>query len=216
MVTFLITFLFIFAFLAVAVYFWQKPATPAADPILPPPPARSLFEANRPVEPQQLQPMEAPNAAEILARARAGERAVLSEAAVDQNLYAEALMLLSSSADAPKLLSIASYISQHALPVTSTFAKAFIQANASDSDRGSIAKMLHVAAQSDDVETYQQAVQTALKTWRANKQSIPAEELATLIESEFWVLTSESRSSGAGFVLKQTLADARRELRNSN
>jgi hypothetical protein len=215
MVTFLITFLFIFAFLAVAVYFWQKPATPAAEPILPPPPERSLFEANRTVEPQQLQP-EALNAAEILARARAGERAVLAEAAADQKLYAEALSLLSSPADAPKLLSIASYISQNALPVTSTFAKAFIQANASASDRGVIAKMLHVAAQSDDVETYQQAVQTALHTWRANKESISAEELGTLLESEFWVLTSQSRSSGAGFVLKQALADARRELRNSN
>jgi hypothetical protein len=42
--------------------------------------------------------------------------------------------------------------------------------------------------------------------------NLTGEDLRTLAESEFWVLSSESRTSGAGFVLKQRLASLRQEL----
>jgi len=49
--------------------------------------------------------------------------------------------------------------------------------------------------------------------WRNDKlPDISAEELHSLINGEFWVLSSNTRSSGAGFVLKRTLATAKREL----
>ena len=49
--------------------------------------------------------------------------------------------------------------------------------------------------------------------WRGEKlKDISPTELRTLFEGEFWVLSSRTRSSGAGFVVKQTLANARREL----
>jgi hypothetical protein len=52
-----------------------------------------------------------------------------------------------------------------------------------------------------------------LQLWRAAKLGdISPVELRALFDGEFWVLSSRSRSSGAGFVLKRTLDGARREL----
>ncbi|HEX8119251.1 MAG TPA: hypothetical protein VF521_18375, partial [Pyrinomonadaceae bacterium] len=39
-----------------------------------------------------------------------------------------------------------------------------------------------------------------------------AEDLRSLFEAEYWLLSSEAKRSGAGFVLKQTLNDVRRGL----
>jgi hypothetical protein len=36
------------------------------------------------------------------------------------------------------------------------------------------------------------------------------------LNSEFWVLSSNTRSSGAGFVLKRTLSNATRELKTQS
>jgi hypothetical protein len=72
---------------------------------------------------------------------------------------------------------------------------------------------MHFAALSDDPDIYRTAVENALQMWREAKLGdISAVELRALFEGEFWVLSSRSRSSGAGFVLKRTLDGARREL----
>jgi hypothetical protein len=73
--------------------------------------------------------------------------------------------------------------------------------------------MVHVAALSDDAAVYQSAVEAALKFWRDRHPSeISTRELRTILEGEFWILSSPTRSSGSGFLLKQALAAARREL----
>jgi hypothetical protein len=36
--------------------------------------------------------------------------------------------------------------------------------------------------------------------------------LRSILEGEFWILSSPTRRSGAGFLLKRALAGARREL----
>jgi hypothetical protein len=73
--------------------------------------------------------------------------------------------------------------------------------------------MLHLAALSDNAETYRSAVTFALDYHRNGKLStITKEELKATIEGEYWLLSSNTRGSGAGFVLKQTLTNARREL----
>jgi hypothetical protein len=38
------------------------------------------------------------------------------------------------------------------------------------------------------------------------------QELRSILESEFWILSSTTRSSGAGFLLKRALRSAHREL----
>jgi hypothetical protein len=84
-------------------------------------------------------------------------------------------------------------------------------------NKNTAAKLLHVAAQADDAKNYGRAVELILMSWRDRSLSdMSASELQTLIHSEYWVLSSHTRTSGAGFVLKQTLANANRELESTN
>jgi len=81
MVTFLITSLVILAFLAAAVYFWQKPAFPTKTEILAPSPGRGLFIDGAPdgvtLSAEEADSEAIANAdrrrAELLGRARSGE-----------------------------------------------------------------------------------------------------------------------------------------------
>jgi hypothetical protein len=111
------------------------------------------------------------------------------------------------------LLSLVSYVTQHELRVNKKLADRVIDSYKRAPDRSSTAKMLHVAALSDDAGVYQSAVETALEFWRDRLvPEISAQELRSILEGEFWILSSPTRNSGAGFLLKRTLAGARREL----
>ncbi|SRR6266508_1572723 len=224
MVTFLITSFLILAFLAIAIYFWQKPPSSIEADRLRPPPGRGLFINGTP-EGQALALAEADLKAtadalaqrtEVVARAKGGEKSALQEArdTGDHDLYEEALNFLVASADSDsKLLSLVSYVTRHELCVNDKLAERVIDAYKRAPDRSATSKMLHVAALSDDAAVYQRAVETALEFWRKRRLSeISAQELRSILEGEFWILSSPTRSSGAGFLLKQTLANARREL----
>jgi hypothetical protein len=96
-------------------------------------------------------------------------------------------------------------------------AEEFIAAWQASPDRVSTAKMLHHAALADDADLFRTAVETALSVWqRGSVPDLSAAELQTLFNSEFWILSSAVRSSGAGFVLKRTLSRAKRELERAN
>ena len=227
MVTILITSLFILAFLAIAVYFWQKPASSIeAEALLPPPPGRGLFIDATP-DGQSGQQARAgvdseaiANAAarrlELLDRAQAGDKSTLLEARSidDAQLYEEALNLLLADADSdPKLLALVSYVTSHELRVNQNLAEKVMESYKKAPDRGSTSKMLHIAALSDDAAVYQSAIETALQLWREKRVSeMSAQELRSILDGEFWILSSNTRSSGAGFLLKSTLRGAHREL----
>jgi len=84
-------------------------------------------------------------------------------------------------------------------------------------DRNSTAQMLHLAAVADDAEIYDKAAELALDAWQNGQvQDLSAAELQSLLNSEYWLLSSPTRSSGAGFVLKRTLSRAKRELETIN
>jgi hypothetical protein len=173
MVTFLITVLAL-ALIAIAIYFWQKPAKTSETIELPPPPAVDLFSDR---EPKQI------------AAAEAEEEKIER----DEKAHADELK-------AKKAL-----------------AEEFIDAWQASPDRVSTAKMLHLAALADDADVFRTAVETALRVWQHD--SIPgmsAAELQTLFNSEFWILSSAARNSGAGFVLKRTLSRAKRDLERAN
>jgi hypothetical protein len=218
MVTFLISALAILAIIGIGLYFWQKPRAQNSEYILPPPPpdARGLFADNVSAQelPGQLSAID--DAAQLIARARQGDRSALIDAHAvgDGNLYDRALDEFVRQADSEaKLLALMSYVSQHELPVNESLALAAIASWQESPDRNTTAKALHFAALSDKAEVYCEAIEAALEFWRAGKlPNVSATELKTLFDGEFWILSSRSRSSGAGFVLKQTLADARREL----
>jgi len=219
MVTLLITAVAVLVLFGIGVYFWQKPAIHNSDDVLPPRPnARGLFEEEPSTEAVDAERLAllSQQRERLIREAQNGERSALDEAHLggDLELYDRVLAELVQISDSdPKLLSLLSYVSQNELPVNKSLAEAVLASWREAPDRGGTARALHFAALSDDADIYRGAVENALQLWRAAKlKDISAIELRALFDGEFWVLSSRSRSSGAGFVLKRTLDRARREL----
>src|SRR6266550_1729692 len=137
MVTLLITSFFILAFLAIAIYFWQKPAASTEAEALRPPPGRGLFIDGTP-EGRALALTEAASEAranvafqraELLDRARRNDKSTLLDARdAGDDLYDEALSLIIAGADSdPKFLSLVSYVTSHELRVSKRLAEKVIE-----------------------------------------------------------------------------------------
>jgi hypothetical protein len=172
MVTFFITSVLVLGLLALAIYFWQKPANKSQSIELPQPQPRGLF----------------------------------SDFSVNQ-LRDPAPA--ADPADEPQETKVSSETFEEAIQAIRAFQQS--------PDRSSTTKLLHVAALTDDAKNYGRAVDLVLMSWRdGSLADLSAVELQTLINSEYWVLSSRTRTSGAGFVLKDTLATAKRELERTN
>lgn len=221
MVTFLITSLFIFVLVAVALYFWQKPARSEQPELLPPKPEpRGLFSAENFDERTlvEKQKLSEERRAEILELARSGSKSALDDAhnSQDADLYEEVLNSLAAAAEGPQLLSLVSYVSTHGFRVNKSLAEKFIESWRQAPTRNSFPGMLHIAALSDDARIYKTAVEAVMQCRRVGGLAdVAAAELRSVIDGEFWVISSRERSSGAGFLLKQTMSEARRELESA-
>ena len=221
MLTLLITSVVILGLIAVAIYFWQKPAsTPDSFSLPPSPEPRALFG-----EPESQLQIEASVVEDrlreiLLSQAAAGDRSALQKAHElrDDDLYDQVLTDLVRSAESDaQLMSLTSHVTRNEWTVNTTLAHAYIESWKKAPDRTSTAKALHIAALSDDAETYRTAAELALQFWRDGKiLDITPIELNALLTGEFWILSSATRSSGAGFILKRSLASARRELEQTN
>ena len=201
-------------------YFWQRSARDTSERILPPSPDfRGLFgEQPSPKEIKTQEDIEraALVQSSLIDRAHAGDKSALIDAqeSGDADLYDRILNEFLRNADSDAaLLSLMSYVTTSELKVNIPLAKAVIASWEKSPDRHATSKALHFAALSDDAGLYRETIENALQLWREGKLSdLTATELRALFDGEFWILSSRSRSSGAGFVLKQVLADARREL----
>jgi hypothetical protein len=153
---------------------------------------------------------------QLLERAQNGDQTALAEAnkLQDPEFYDLLLsLLLNTDNSKAGVLSLASHVTRKELPVNKNLALAVIDHWQENPDRNSTAKALHVAALVDDAALYQETVEAALRYQRAGKlKDVSSTELQALFDGEFWVLSSRTRGSGAGFILKRTLANARREL----
>ena len=170
MVTFLFTSVFVLGLLAIAIYFWQKPANRSETIGLPPLPEErrglfSDFRVNELRPPTENQLAEGPK--------------------VDAETFQEAIKAIKAFQESP--------------------------------NRTTTTNLLHIAALADDAKNYGRAVELVLMSWRDGTLSdVSARELQALFNSEYWVLSSRIRTSGAGFVLKETLSSANRELESNN
>jgi len=170
MVTFLFTSVFVLGLLAIAIYFWQKPANRSETIGLPPLPEErrglfSDFRVNELRPPTENQLAEGPK--------------------VDAETFQEAIKAIKAFQESP--------------------------------NRTTTTNLLHIAALADDAKNYGRAVELVLMSWRDGTLSdVSARELQALFNSEYWVLSSRTRTSGAGFVLKETLSSANRELESNN
>ena len=170
MVTFLFTSVFVLGLLAIAIYFWQKPANRSQTIELPLPPEErrglfSDFSVNQPRPVTEKQLAEGPK--------------------VDAETFHNAVEAIKAFQASP--------------------------------NRNTTANLLHIAALADDAKNFGRAVELVLMSWRDRSLSdVSARELQSLFNSEYWVLSSRTRTSGAGFVLKETLSSANRELEATN
>ena len=167
MVTLLISSVLVLGLLAIAIYFWQKPA-----------------KTSQTIDQQQLRGLFSDFR---LNQLRTPAETPLPETAakVDQETFEQAIAAIRTWQQSP--------------------------------NRNTAAKLLHVAALSDDAKNYGRAIELVLMSWRdGSLKNLSAKELQSLFNSEYWVLSSRTRISGAGFVLKQTLSNANRELESAN
>lgn len=220
MVTLLFIALALLTVIGIGLYFWQKSTPDDSQLVLPPlPDARGLFGDSSFITEEDMKMAIVVQEAErsaLMARAQNDERSALEEAhqTKDAALYGQVLTEILRHADSDaKLLSLMSYVTKNELPVNAELAAAVVASWQKSPDRSGTSKALHFAALSDDANVYQDAVEQALQFWREGKLSnVSAIELRALFDGEFWILSSRTRSSGAGFVLKRTLDSARREL----
>jgi hypothetical protein len=226
MVAVLITSFLLLAIISFAIYRWQQISSgEGANRALPPAPPdfKGLFAAAAEEEQAlfiaaQAEKELAERRRELLSRAEAGDKAALLEAHAsgDAKLYDEALSaLVRRAANEKQVFALASFVAREgSLPVNLHLAEAFTENWKGAPDRSTTAEMLHVAALAGDAEFYQRAIETLLLYWREQRLSdMSAAELRQLIESEFWLLPSHARNSGAGFLLKREIARARRQLK---
>jgi hypothetical protein len=202
----------------IGLYFWQKSAREASQRILPPnPDFYGLFSPSKTeMKTQEEIERAARLAASLVERARAGDKSALLEAKAsgDTDLYDRILNEFIEQVDSEAaLVSLMSFVSKNDLSVSPALARKAVAAWRKAPSRQGTAKALHFAALSDDADLYGETVEQALELWRQGKLAdVSAGELRALFDGEFWILSARTRSSGAGFVLKRTLADARREL----
>jgi hypothetical protein len=219
-ITALVFVLAILLLSGIGFYFWQKSARDSSERVLPPSPDFHGLFGEHPTKTEMKTQEDRERAAlvesSLLQRARDGDKSALIDASEsgDLDLYDRILDEFVQGADSDAaLLSLMSFVAQNNLRVNVPLAKAAIAAWRQSPTREGTAKALHFAALSDDADLYSETVELALTFWRTGKlPNVSREELRALFDGEFWILSSRSRSSGAGFVLKRTLADARREL----
>jgi len=222
MVTLLITSVLILGLVAIGIYLWQRPdsSSETVESLPPPPQPSGLFSDNHQNQLASITENSLQSRETLLESARNDDKSALkaARASNDPAVYDEVLNILVTRIDSEaKLLSLVSHVTRNEFPVNKALAQKSIDYWQKNLNRQSTAKMLHVAALSDDAETYCRAVEIVLSSWREGKLSeLSATELQSLLNSEFWLLSSSTRSSGAGFVLKRTLSSAYRELAPTN
>ena len=227
MVALLFTAVFIVGLLAIVLYFWAPRAHRSEQNSLPPLQSlRGLFSDEHGIEPVALPAAQSEPEANresahisLRERARSGDKRVLNEAHAlrDQRFYNELLDEFTAAVDGQAtLLSLVSYITRNELPLNRRLAEAVITAWRNSPDRSSTATTLHLTALADDANLYRDTIETALQLWQQGLlPSVSAAELKALFDGEFWVLSGQTRNSGEGFLLKRTLANARRELESA-
>lgn len=202
------------------IYKWRRtPPDPNAHPVLPAPRFTGLFErADAPSPVDERKQTIASKRRALLELASSGDLNTLFQAhsTGDATLYSDVLSALVERARERQetFADLVSHISKsNELRANKQLAQGARAAWKADPNRRSTTEMIHIAALSDDAETYEQAIEAALDLWRRGELAqFSAEELAELFVSQYWVLAPEARRGGVGFALKRRLSGVRREL----
>ncbi len=202
------------------IYLRQRTPSDATDNrVLPAPHFKGLFDRpNAALLIEEQQRTIASRRQKLLELASTGDLNALAEAhsTRDAMLYADVLSTLAERASERQenLAALVSHISKsNELRANKELAQRLIETWKAAPDRRSTTEMIHIAALSDDAETYEQAIEAALEVFQSGQLPwFKPEELAGLFVSQYWVIAPEARRGGAGFALKRRLSGVRREL----
>lgn len=178
---------------------------------------RGLFDA-APADESSKESPEQVMRGELRERAARGDLSALAEARAsdDAALYRFVLdgLVGRASGDAARVRELAAHLAGgRDLRASPELAEMLLGEWRREPTRASTVELLRVSALSDDAGTFGRAVTEVLELWEGGElAALGAEDLRSLFDAEYWLLSSEAKRSGAGFVLKQKLADARRRL----
>jgi hypothetical protein len=158
----------------------------------------------------------------LLERAVEGEPEVLNEAQQlnDSQFYNQVLQAIFTQANGNlKLLrsTVECIVASQKLRSSRDFAESVVALWADSPSQFPLADVLCLAALADDEAIFKLALNTALKLWREDRiEKVSVQSFLVTVESAYWLVASEVRNSGSGFLLKQAIADVRRELAAAN
>jgi hypothetical protein len=154
--------------------------------------------------------------ADLLERAKRFDLQTLEDSQAQAGLYHELLNeLIEQSANSQQKLQqlVGHLTASQQLRSNVRLAEMMIAIWKDSPDNKSTAQMLHIVALSDEAALLQQAIEMIFNTWKSGLlPRLSAKDFLALVESEYWVLAPEARRSGAGFILKNSLAELRRRL----
>ena len=124
------------------------------------------------------------------------------------------ILLERSEEDASRVRALADFVARgEDLRSTPALAAAALEDFEREPARSRVAALLRVAALSDDAAAFELAMAAVLRARLEERLAdSDADELRTLFDAEYWLLSSEARRSGAGFQLKRKLSQVRRSL----
>jgi hypothetical protein len=111
---------------------------------------------------------------------------------------------------------LASFCLDNEFNVNNTLFNAFQNIWAASPDTRTTTEMFRLAAKTDEADTFLDVLTQAEQLVKNGRLSeISATELYRLAESHYWLLSQQTRTSGAGFLIKEKMADLRRKLTHS-
>lgn len=151
-------------------------------------------------------------------RARRFDLTSLDDSREDAELYEEVLgeLLKQTTVCQENFSRLVGHVSKSkGLRASRDLADRMIEFWKTSPNKKTTAQMLHFAALTNDAALYRKSFEAAADYWqRGRLVGVSANDLYVLMDSEYWVLSSEARRGGAGFLLKESLAEIRKKLKN--
>jgi hypothetical protein len=84
-------------------------------------------------------------------------------------------------------------------------------------DKKNTIELIYLAAQSESGKIFSEIAESVVKLWQEKKiEDFSGDDLAQILESHFWLLPMEERTSGVSFWLKQEIAGLRQSSEGKN
>jgi hypothetical protein len=84
-------------------------------------------------------------------------------------------------------------------------------------DKKNTIELIYLAARSESGKIFSEISESVVKLWQEKKiEDFSGDDLAQILESHFWLLPNEERTSGVSFWLKQEIAGLRQSSEGKN